>query len=242
MAAMHGGALGQLVDAHPAFSDLMLEPTQLSEQVLRPGKYTNVSDIHLLQRGQTAADVRQLLGEPSARTQNRRGPAWEYHVSLPIAGETGSLVCQLMVVFGADARVDEIVWRRPQCEALAGSTIDMAADFLFAFDEYRLSPAGQGHLDLILERWRQQNGRGFMTIVGHTDRIGSADYNQRLSEQRAHTVAQYLVQRGVPAQAIRAIGIGESEPIVTCAETKGIAALKECLAPNRRVSINIKAA
>ncbi|HSQ83191.1 MAG TPA: OmpA family protein, partial [Desulfobacterales bacterium] len=64
-------------------------------------------------------------------------------------------------------------------------------------------------------------------VEGHTDSTGPADYNQRLSEKRAETVKNALVQRAVDSRRINAVGFGESRPISSDNST------------NRRVSIVI---
>jgi len=73
-------------------------------------------------------------------------------------------------------------------------------------------------------------------VTGHTDRIGSEAYNQKLSEQRANKVKDYLVSQGIDAGRLQAVGKGESEPVVDCKGIRG-KQLVECLAPNRRVVI-----
>lgn len=50
-------------------------------------------------------------------------------------------------------------------------------------------------------------------VRGHTDSVGDALYNQRLSERRANAVRQYLIDKGVPAGSLEAVGYGESEPL-----------------------------
>ena len=64
--------------------------------------------------------------------------------------------------------------------------------------------------------------------VGHTDRIGSDAYNQKLSQRRAESVRQYLIGKGLPASRLDAIGKGESNPIADNATAEG-------RAQNRRV-------
>lgn len=69
-------------------------------------------------------------------------------------------------------------------------------------------------------------------VYGHTDSTGSDVFNQRLSEQRAATVMNYLISRGVPAARLRSQGFGESMPVASNDTTDG-------RARNRRVEIKI---
>ena len=70
------------------------------------------------------------------------------------------------------------------------------------------------------------------TVEGHTDSVGSEDLNQKLSDARANAVKEYLVQNGIDAFRLSALGYGESRPIDTNATRKG-------RANNRRVEINL---
>ncbi len=71
-----------------------------------------------------------------------------------------------------------------------------------------------------------------VVIEGHTDSVGPADYNLRLSDDRAHSVREALVERGVDGGRMEAIGYGESKPIASNRTKKGKQA-------NRRVEFNI---
>ena len=80
-------------------------------------------------------------------------------------------------------------------------------------------------------------------VEGHTDRIGSQQANQKLSEQRAEAAKEVIVKDlGVPANKIETLGMGKTLQIKSCpdAEYKTQKALIDCLAPNRRVVINIR--
>lgn len=79
-----------------------------------------------------------------------------------------------------------------------------------------------------------------IALSGHTDELGSDEYNQRLSEQRANAVRDYLVAKGVDASRIEVLGLGRTAPVKSCPGQKG-AALIDCLAPNRRVELAITA-
>src|SRR5437016_2609031 len=75
-------------------------------------------------------------------------------------------------------------------------------------------------------------------------RIGSQAYNQKLSERRANAVRDYLVSKGVARDKIETLGMGKTQPVpgVVCnqAYPKERKALIECLAPNRRVEVEVK--
>lgn len=76
-------------------------------------------------------------------------------------------------------------------------------------------------------------------VHGHADRLGSAAYNQRLSEQRASAVRDFLIAQGVTAQNIETIGFGSTMPQTSCNQRER-RALIECLAPDRRVTVEIQ--
>lgn len=69
-------------------------------------------------------------------------------------------------------------------------------------------------------------------VYGHTDSTGSDSFNQTLSENRARTVMNYLISRGVPAARVRSQGFGETMPVATNDTAEG-------RAKNRRVEIKI---
>jgi outer membrane protein OmpA-like peptidoglycan-associated protein len=71
-----------------------------------------------------------------------------------------------------------------------------------------------------------------VTVVGHTDSVGDATYNQGLSEQRAQSVAGYLSSQGVAGQRFSVMGYGEQSPVASNATRQG-------RAQNRRVEITL---
>ena len=81
-----------------------------------------------------------------------------------------------------------------------------------------------------------------IVAVGYTDRIGSEDYNKRLSVRRANAVKKYLVAKGVDASNVFVDGKGEANPVTgTTCIGKGMSTKKliSCLQPDRRVEIEI---
>jgi OOP family OmpA-OmpF porin len=119
--------------------------------------------------------------------------------------------------------------------------ISFSGDALFAFDKSELRPEGRTMLDGLV---RQLDGAAYETIVatGHTDRFGTAGYNQKLSERRAQAVKDYLVSRNVQAGRIDADGKGETHPVTKAVDCTGAKTPKviACLQPDRRVDVEMK--
>jgi OmpA-OmpF porin, OOP family len=129
--------------------------------------------------------------------------------------------------------------------APAYEKISLSADVLFKFDRYRekdMLPAGRAKLDDVADKINNyiKDTVESIALTGHTDRLGSDAYNQRLSERRAKTVKNYLVKKGVDGGKITDEGRGEREPVVQCKGNKATKKLIRCLQPNRRVDVEIR--
>jgi OmpA-OmpF porin, OOP family len=124
----------------------------------------------------------------------------------------------------------------PACEQKF-ETITLQAERLFGFDKFKLNGDSVPVLDDVVAKLKEHPEFDVVVVTGHTDRIGSDKYNQKLSEQRANIIKQHLVSHGIDADRIRAVGKGESQPVADCKGVKG-KKLIECLEPNRRVEIH----
>jgi OOP family OmpA-OmpF porin len=115
--------------------------------------------------------------------------------------------------------------------------IRLSSETFFAFDKAVLTPEGQAALDDITGRLAVTTF-DTLTVVGHADRIGPAAYNQKLSERRARAMADYLVAKGVDAQQIETIGLGQQNPSAQCPGLRG-ARLISCLQPDRYAELTV---
>ena len=126
----------------------------------------------------------------------------------------------------------------------SGEKITVAADALFDFNKAVLRPAGKAKLDDLAAKAKDVKLEVILA-VGHTDRIGSDAYNQKLSEKRAAAVKTYLVGKGVEANRVYTEGKGEKQPVTgdKCKklgkESGKNKKLVECLQPDRRVEIEV---
>jgi len=111
------------------------------------------------------------------------------------------------------------------------SKVTYGADAFFDFDKSVLKPEGKAKLDDLVSKIKGVNLE-VIVAVGHTDSIGTAAYNQKLSVRRAESVKAYLVSKGIEKNRIYTEGKGKTQPI---ASNK----TKEGRAKNRRVEIEV---
>lgn len=124
----------------------------------------------------------------------------------------------------------------PVCKP-QNETVTVSAEKLFGFDKANLREEGRKVLEETAAKIKANPEITAVIVTGHTDRIGSDAYNQKLSERRAKMVADYLIAQGVDSNIITSEGKGKSEPVVQCDGKKVSKKLISCLQPNRRVDI-----
>jgi OOP family OmpA-OmpF porin len=142
------------------------------------------------------------------------------------------------VVVAPGPYYQQVIVTSPQPPPPPPRVMRLSADALFPFDRGSVSdirPRGLSDIAQIAAQLRAQPF-GHVEVRGYTDRLGSDAYNSNLSQRRADAVKAVLVQQGVPAQRIRAEGLGSQDPIVQCSDPNRDALIR-CLQPNRRVEI-----
>lgn len=159
------------------------------------------------------AEVSSLRGQGSALTSQVSG------LNAQVSGLQG-----LVGALGGEIRGHEI-------------HVAMPADTLFNFDSAQVREQANLELNKLAAVIAATNGT--VLLVGHTDGKGAADYNQRLSEQRAQAVASWLAQNGVPTERLHTQGKGASEPLADNQQADG-GDNPEGRARNRRVEAIIQ--
>jgi len=110
-------------------------------------------------------------------------------------------------------------------------TLDMPEAITFAFNSSTLNQRAYGVLDRVADTLREYD-QTMIEVAGHTDSIGSDAYNDKLSRERAQSVANYLTGRGISGQRLIITGAGERYPIASNDTEAG-------RAENRRVEMTI---
>ncbi len=119
----------------------------------------------------------------------------------------------------------------PPPPAPTSEKVSFAADALFDFDKAILKAEGKAKMDDMVSKMKGINLE-VIIAVGHTDSIGTDEYNQKLSIRRAEAVKAYLQGKGIEANRIYTEGKGEKQPVADNKSTAG-------RAQNRRVEIEV---
>lgn len=109
--------------------------------------------------------------------------------------------------------------------------LNMPGNVTFATNSYNINANFYNVLNSVAVVLKKYN-KTLIDVTGHTDSTGSADYNMQLSQQRANSVAQYLISQGTDSRRFLVNGAGESQPIAS----NNTAAGRE---QNRRVEIKL---
>lgn len=127
-------------------------------------------------------------------------------------------------------------------KAGVASTMNLGGDALFKTGKSsikNLTPEGRAELDALVAKIKAYGAIDSIKVIGHADKMGNPVANQKLSLARAKAVAAYLKSKGVKAKTFATAGMGDTKPVVECDMSQAKDALKACLAPNRRVEIEV---
>ncbi len=208
----------------------------------------------IAQIGTGTMDVRKATPQELAAYGSRRGfnprsgPLYaldagqqHYLIQYDLQRMNIAFVGQLGVPNPDPRRAELDIESEPTKGGFASAGLHLEWTGLFPPNSAELSAAARAALDAeILPKLAKAGEVRVVNVSGHADRLGSPEYNQKLSEIRAAAVRDYLVGRGVDEARIEVFGFGKTTPVKACPAAHG-AALLECLAPNRRVVLEITA-
>lgn len=123
--------------------------------------------------------------------------------------------------------------------------IELVANVVFGHNRARrmeILPPGREDLRHLVQQSRSLGRATVFLLSAHADLTGHTDYNQRLSEQRARSVARELEMLGVPSARIKSVALGSSKPLIECPADEKVRARHQylgCLEPNRRVVVRL---
>lgn len=213
------------------------------------GTFPNLDNLRQVQAGLSKNQIIALIGPPHFNEGFAGVREWNYLFNF--RGADGNVTqCEYKLLFDDNKLARSFWWHPETCADFLNppakpappqvERFTLSADALFAFDKYKLSnikPQGRAELDALARKLTAPDAKAeHIHVLGYTDRLGNAAYNQRLSERRAATVRDYLVGKGVAADHIDAEGRGEADPVKSC-DDKNRSRLIACLAPNRRVVV-----
>ena len=231
----------------------------------KQGAFAPLEGLRAMRTGMGKDQVREALGFPHFSEGLWGVREWNYLFHFRTGAGAEFVTCQYLVRFNDDVLTEGLYWKDPACAARVNPPVvqaipavaaapvaarptqklTLSADGLFRFDgasEADLLPEGERRIRaLAAELKRDFRVLNRVTITGHTDRLGSDAYNERLSLARAEAVRGLLVREGVDAAPLRTVGLGKRQRVVThCEGTQATPELVRCLQPNRRVELEVQ--
>ncbi|HVJ39777.1 MAG TPA: OmpA family protein [Stenotrophomonas sp.] len=213
----------------------------------------DLDKLRKVQAGLGKTEIYQLIGHPQYSEGLAGVHEWNFVFQLP-DGKGGQATCQYKILYDDAMLAKQFHWNPQSCAELVNppaapppvaaeqgqvTTLELSTDMLFEFDSARLRPEGIRVLDeRVVAALTDASKLQRIRLTGHADRLGSDAYNLALSQRRADAVKAHLVGKGVPSESVEAVGRGEAESLVSC-QQQSRSQLIACLAPNRRVRIEI---
>jgi outer membrane protein OmpA-like peptidoglycan-associated protein len=225
--AVASGASVELYEARKAVDryeaaltsdDDELEDEDDAQEHLRHLAYVAEQKIQIARTAGTEAALKQQVDElaqkrDDLRLRGRTAEAELAKVRAEAAEQEADAYRRQLEEARARAEQIEIQFQAVEAkETERGLVLTMRDDVLFAFDSAQLQPGAEDALDEVAEFLKEYPERA-VAVEGHTDSVGSDDYNDRLSRARANAVARYLERDGVPPTRIDVAGFGEHRPV-----------------------------
>ncbi|AZI14068.1 OmpA family protein [Avibacterium paragallinarum] len=207
-----------------------IEDSTFNHNGTQYGSWPNWDNIRMIERGMNKDQLYNLIGRPHFAEGLFGVREWDYVFNYRENGE--HKVCQYKILFDTEMNAQNFFWYPNGCNG--SLSFNLKSDVLFDFDKYNLTEKGLATIDAVAKELKEVGAKE-VKVSGHTDPIGSVEYNLALSKRRAEQAKARLIQQGVKAN-IEAIGYGKAYQVKFCNGVTG-QALKDCLRANRRVEI-----
>ncbi|QCI24399.1 hypothetical protein D9V75_01595 [Buchnera aphidicola (Muscaphis stroyani)] len=162
--------------------------------------------------------------------------------SLSMHPSLGDTVLSFGWKFGQSHNNHAVIPSLCNSEFTNSKNIELRENINFPFNSAEIKPIAYDKLEVLNDEISDKKLTNVSIILsGYSDKIGNRDYNQKLSEDRAYAVKNYLISRGFSRDIIKIQGMGDINSLTNqvCKDIKNRSLLISCLAPDRRVEIEV---
>jgi len=215
---------------YPAVSETLAVRTLMSDAKVVETAIPEIEEAYKMQRVKVPAKMeeieipaeykvikRKIIDQP-ARVVDETVPAVTKTITKRVLQKKGGIT----------------VWEEVDCNLVSGANI---LPILYEYNSARLTPESVNIIDEHLLKLMQEKPNLRIEIMSHTDSRGNDDYNMSLSQQRAQSVVNYLVSKGISRERLVAKGYGESMLKNRC--SNGVSCSEEQHHENRRTEFRI---
>lgn len=215
------------------------------------GTFPDLADLRKVAPGVTKEQLYQMFGAPQFAEGMWGVREWDYIFQLQGPKDTKPTLCQYKVIFDKQYKGQSFYWKPESCAAWVQGGVSMPAGRYTLSNEilfpHNRSSVGDIRMEgreavrnLAAKIQNDYQSVDKIMVVGHTDRLGSDAHNLALSQARANSIRSLLVNEGLPASKMTAVGVGESRPVSTgCVGNTYSPALSACLQADRRVEVEV---
>lgn len=168
-------------------------------------------------RGEKTGKIFMCLSDAGGKSKQMLPPGDNYHVSVKSISDTTKYMILNVPALAEDEYFTEPFWVNIKFDPPRHYRLD---DVHFDTDKATLRPDSYPQLKELLE-YLQRHEEINVEIGGHTDNVGNDAHNLKLSQDRANTIRNYLVQKGIKAARVTARGYGASQPVAENDTEKG---------------------